>query len=273
MCLPACAARLLEWVTQPGPHPRLRPAIVPGDVTSLGSSPGPFPPIHARRVVDLTHTIDPDFPTYGGESQFEARVLARHDPDGWFFREWRLQEHTGTHLDAPIHRAAGPSADLIPAAALVGPLAVIEIRSRAAKDPDALLTIDDLRQWERRHGRLPDGAIVALDSGWDAHARAPKFRGADATGCLHFPGIHPEVAAFLLAERQVKGLMVDTLSLDHGPSTEFPTHTAWLGSGRWGLECAANLGELPAHGAFVIVGAPKVSGASGGPSRVLALVP
>ena len=265
MCLPACAARLLTFARAG----HLTPAIVPPD----GPGTAPHPPIHWRHVVDLTHTIDPDFPTYDGRPQFSATVLASRATDGWNYREWRIHEHTGTHLDAPLHRTDGPSADLVPPSALVGPLAVIDLRARAAVDPDALLTVDDLRAWERRHGRLRPGSIVAMNSGWAAHARTQRFRGQDADGRLHFPGIHPDAAAYLLAERSVHGLVVDTLSLDSGPSTEFPTHTLWLGHGRWGIECAAGLDGVPAAGAFVVVGAPKVAGASGGPSRVLAFVP
>jgi kynurenine formamidase len=223
-------------------------------------------------VIDLTHPLGPDFPTWDGRSQLTIKSLSTLERHGWNVRCWRLDEHTGTHLDAPFHKSNGRTADQIPAAELVGPLAVVDIRSKAEQDPDAELTLDDLNRWEATHGPLPRGAIVAMCSGWDAHIRTRKFRNADAAGALHFPGFHVEAVECLLAERDVKGILVDTLSLDRGLSKEFPVHVRWLGSDRWGVESAANLGQLPALGATVIVGGPTVVGATGGPSRVLALV-
>ena len=111
-----------------------------------------------------------------------------------------------------------------------------------------------------------------MNSGWDAHVRTAKFRNSDDAGHLHFPGFHVEAAEFLLTEREVVGIAVDSLSLDVGSTKDFPVHTRWLGSNRWGLECIANLAELPPQGATIIVGGPKIAGASGGPSRVFALV-
>ncbi|MBX3744718.1 MAG: cyclase family protein [Verrucomicrobiae bacterium] len=139
----------------------------------------------------MTHTLDPDFPTFGGDAQVTVRTVSTLAADGWNMREWQFNEHTGTHLDAPLHRTAGGmSVDAVPVEALIGPLAVIDLRARAERDPDTPLTPDDVRGWEARHGRLPDGAIVALCSGWGAHARSARFRGADAAGRLHFPGFH-----------------------------------------------------------------------------------
>jgi kynurenine formamidase len=149
---------------------------------------------------------------------------------------------------------------------------VVDLREKAARDPDAALTLEDLRAWEGAHGPLPSGAVVALWSGWDAHVRTPRFRNPDAAGTLHFPGFHVEAVEFLLAERHVHGLAVDTLSLDPGQSADFPVHVRWLGSNRWGLECVAGLADVPPRGATIVVGGPKIAGATGGPSRVLALV-
>jgi kynurenine formamidase len=273
MCLPACRSYLARlW----GGWPRGS-----GGATSVvsnqpgGSSPAlpsPWFPHPASRIVDLTHRLDPDFPTYSGEPQVHYQALATLDRDGWNYGEWQIHEHTGTHLDAPFHRGAGAAVDAIPPEALVGPLAILDIRAKAEQNPDAEVTRDDLLRWEQRHGLIPDGAIVALNSGWSAHARTPHYRGADDRGLLHFPGFAADSVEFLLATRSVKGLAVDTLSLDPGPSTDFPAHTLWLGRGRWGLECVANLDQLPPTGATIVVGAPKLAGASGGPSRVFAFL-
>ena len=148
---------------------------------------------------------------------------------------------------------------------------MVDVRGKAAADPDAMLDVTDLVAWEREHGRLPAGGTVALWSGWEAHLHTPLYRNADATGTMHFPGFAAAAAEWLLREREVIGLAVDTLSLDPGNSQDFPVHAAWLGAGRWGLECVANLGAVPPVGATLIVGAPKVAGASGGPARVLAV--
>jgi kynurenine formamidase len=229
-------------------------------------------PFQFNRVMDLTHTLGPDFPTGSGQQQLNLERLATWPKDSWNIYRWHVHEHTGTHLDAPLHRSKGDSADLIPAANLVGPLAVVDIRRRAAADPDAQLIQDDLKTWESKHGRLPAGGIVAMCSGWDEYVRTSKFRNAGGDGAVHTPGFHIDAVEFLLAERGIKGLVVDTLSLDRGLSTDFPVHVRWLGSNRWGLECAANLGDLPPKGATLVVGGPKIAGASGGPSRVFALL-
>jgi kynurenine formamidase len=224
------------------------------------------------RVVDLTHTLTVDFPTGSGQQQLTLERLSTRPKDAWNINRWHIHEHTGTHLDAPLHRSNRDSADRIPAANLVGRLAVVDIRRKAEVDPDAELTLDDLKEWELKHGPVPSGGIVAMCSGWDAHVGTMKFRNAGGDGALHTPGFHKEVVEFLVSEREVKGIVVDTLSLDRGISGDFPVHTRWLGSNRWGLECVANLGELPAKGATLIVGGPKIAGASGGPSRVFALL-
>jgi kynurenine formamidase len=225
------------------------------------------------RVVDLTHPLGPDFPTYGGTPQLEMETLGVLETEGYNIKRWLLIEHTGTHMDAPFHFSNDQaSADVIPVENLVLPLAVVDIRAKAADDPDAQVTPDDLRAWEAAHERLPDRACVAMYSGWDARVGGEGFRNADAGGVLHFPGFHVEAAQFLLEERNVLALAVDTLSLDYGPSPDFATHYAWLPTNRWGMECVANLGRVPAVGATIVAGGPKIKGATGGPSRVLALV-
>jgi kynurenine formamidase len=181
-------------------------------------------------------------------------------------------EHIGTHFDAPLHFSTdGPSVDAIPVEALLCPLVVIDVTERAIADPDYSLTPEDVVMHERTHGRIPPGACVALRSGWDARVATPGFRNPDASGVLRFPGFRPDIAPMLL-ERGVAGVAVDTLSLDHGSSRDFAFHLAWLGAGRWGLECAANLERMPPTGATLVAGAPKIAGGTGGPGRALALL-
>ncbi len=154
------------------------------------------------------------------------------------------------------------------------PLAVVDIAYKAEQDADYLLSLDDLALWESRNGRLPDGCCVALYSAWGELliTDEARFSGRDINGTFHFPGFAPEAAQWMIRERKVVGIAVDTLSLDNGPSRDFKTHKLWLGSGRWGLENVANLGKVPASGATLVVGAPKVKDATGGLTRVLALV-
>jgi kynurenine formamidase len=225
-----------------------------------------------ERVVDLTHAMGPDFPSFDPGPGLVTETVATLARDGYNMCRWCLIEHTGTHLDAPIHYADdGASADRLAIEDLVVPLVVVDIAAKAEADPDALLTPDDLLVFEATHRPIPAHSCVALYSGWERFVGGDKFCNADERGVMHFPGFHPEAAALLL-ERDAIGLAVDTLSLDHGPSTDFPTHCAWLPTGRWGLEAVANLALLPPTGATIVVGGPKIKGATGGPARVLALV-
>jgi kynurenine formamidase len=237
--------------------------------------PAPAPPrrtLAADHVADLTHTLAPSFPIWPGNAPISVTNKSQFRRDGFYANRWEIGEHHGTHLDAPAHCSAeGPTAEKIAPTTLIAPLAVLDLRERAKREPDTAVTLEDLHLWEKRHGRLPPGAAVALWSGWDGKSQDPKaFLGSDSTGTLHFPGFSKAAAEFLLHERQVVGLIVDTLSIDIGPSADFPVHKLWLGAGKWAVECAAGLGRVPPAGATVFVGAPKVAGASGGLTRLLA---
>lgn len=242
----------------------------------LGSdTSGPKRKLAADNVLDLTHVLSPTFPIWPSAVNFPIKITnsATVAKDGYFANKWELVEHHGTHLDAPAHFTPnGLTADQLEASSLIVPAAVIDIREKARKDADALVSIEDLKAWEKQHGRLPRQCGVFLNSGWDTRVgNAKEFLGQDDSMTLHFPGVSKEACEFLLNEREVAGLAVDTLSLDFGPSKDFAVHKLWLGAGKWGLECVANLSKLPPAGATVFVGAPKVRGASGGPTRVLAV--
>jgi kynurenine formamidase len=229
----------------------------------------------ADNVLDLTHVLSPAFPIWPGPVNCPIKVTnqATVAKDGYYANQWELVEHHGTHLDAPAHFAPkGLTAERLEASSLIVPAAVIDLREKARKNADVVVTIDDLKAREKAHGRLPKQCGVFLNSGWDAKAGdAWAFLGQDDSKTLHFPGFSKEACEFLLGERKVVGLAVDTLSLDFGASADFAVHKLWLGAGKWGLECVANLSQLPPAGATVFVGAPKVTGASGGPTRVLAV--
>ena len=223
-----------------------------------------------RSVSDMTHELHPDFPTYFGEPGFSMAQKFAFDEQGFNLFDLAINEHTGTHIDAPLHFSAdGLSVAEIPVENLVCPLCVVDIREKAEEDADAQVTPDDLKAWIEAHGEIPDNACVAMNSGWARHVDGERFRNARGE-TMHFPGFHPEAAEMLL-ETGAAGIAVDTLSLDFGRSADFAVHYAWLPAGRWGLECLAGLDEVPAAGATLVVGAPKHRGGSGGPARVIAL--
>jgi kynurenine formamidase len=224
------------------------------------------------KPIDLTHSLVPEFPTYFGAQQFWIDQKFNYAEHKFNLNEWRLNEHTGTHMDAPLHFSAdGTSVGDIPVDKLVCPLCVIDIREKAAADADAQVTPDDIKAWIAANGPIPAGACVAMSSGWDAHVGTDKFRNADGEKKMHFPGFHLEAAKMLMEDGNAAGMAVDTLSLDFGQSGDFATHYAWLPSGRWGIENIANLAAVPAKGATVIVAAPKVKAGTGGLTRVIAI--
>ncbi|WJY20575.1 cyclase family protein [Fontisubflavum oceani] len=223
-------------------------------------------------VVDMTHMMDETFPTYFGEPGISYEATANFAENGFNLNVLTVMEHTGTHIDAPLHFSAdGLSVDEIPVENLVCPLCVVDIAARAADDPDTQVTPDDLSAWIAANGEIPDGACVAMYSGWAAKARSDGFRNADGDGVMHFPGFHIEATQMLL-ETGAGAIAVDTLSLDHGPSADFATHYAWLPANRYGIECIAGLDQMPASGASLVVGAPKTGRGTGGPARIFGMV-
>jgi kynurenine formamidase len=270
MCVPGCQ----EVVHYALSRRRFLGAPAAFAATAVTSSPALAAPRPFKKVVDLTHTMSADFPTFDGKPGIDMQKVFDLKKDGYNLYRWSLIEHSGTHLDAPIHFSeSGIAVEQIPVEVLVAPLAVINVADKAAKDPDYQLSRADLTAWERRHGRLPDNACVAMNSGWAKHVSdKAKYVGKDAGGVMHFPGFAPDAAVWLMKERKAAGLAVDTLSLDHGASKDFKTHVSWLGAGRWGLENVAGLDGVPAAGATLMVGLAKVKGATGGPARLFALV-
>ena len=222
-------------------------------------------------IEDLTHTLSAEFPTYFGEPGYSAEQMFKFADNGFNLLNLTINEHTGTHVDAPLHFSAdGTSVDEIEVSNLLAPLCVIDIAAKAAENADYQVTPDDLKAWTDAHGDIPAHACVAMHSGWGAKTASGAYRGFDGTA-QHFPGFHIEATQMLL-ETQAGSLAVDTLSLDHGPSADFATHYAWLPQGRFGIENLANLDRVPAAGATLIVGAPKHKGGTGGPARIFAMV-
>jgi kynurenine formamidase len=227
------------------------------------------------RVLDLSYAIsDKLVPWPGDEKFFEAKVNATVEKNGYFTRSFWMLEHYGTHLDAPAHFPPGKATvDQIPVKQLFGPAVVIDVRAESGQDADYQLSPTRVEEWEKRHARIPEGAIVLLRSGWSSRwPDVQKYRNQDAKGKMHFPGFSAE-AAKLLIGRKVSGLGCDTLSIDYGASEDFAVHHLSLGAGLYHLENLADLSDLPETGAFLVVAPIKLEGGSGGPVRVFALLP
>jgi len=270
MCVPGCQETVRHTLSRRGMLVAAT-GFAATAVAPAAAAPASRP---FNSVIDLTHTMSADFPTFDGGPGMELQKVLDFKKDGFNANRWVINEHAGTHLDAPIHVSeAGLTAERIPAETLVAPLAVVNVSEKAAKNSDYRLSRADLAAWEGRHGRLPDNGCVAMNSGWAQHVGdVAKFVGRDANGVMHFPGIDPDAAEWLIRERRIVGLAVDTLSLDHGPSKDFRTHLLWLPGGRWGLENVAALDQVPAIGATLVVGLAKIKGATGGAARLFALV-
>jgi kynurenine formamidase len=238
-------------------------------------------------VVDLTAPLSSQTPIlklpepFADTATFSLEQISRYDDRGpaWYWNNIHTGEHTGTHLDAPVHWVTakdGEDVSQIRPQRLVAPAAVIDVSDRVAADPDFLLEVDDVRRWEAAHGPLPEGGWLLLRTGWDARSgNQEAFLNADETG-PHTPGISVEAAKWLAEEAPVIGVGVETVGTDAGAAHSFdppfPCHTFVLGAGKYGLTQLQNLNQLPPTGAVLITAPLPIVGGSGSPTRVLALV-
>ena len=228
-----------------------------------------------RRVVDLSHPIRAGIPTWPGDPAVEFETVAEAGRDGYFLRRFSMGEHSGTHLASPATFYDGaPGPDELPAARLVVPAVVIDVSGPAAQNPDYVLTPEDVDEWERRHGQVPPGSLTLLFTGWQRYWDDPRrFINADADGIMHTPGFGPDAARFLLEQRNIAGLGIDTHGVDAGMDAGLSVSRMALAGSALVLECLNNLDQLPPAGATVIVGRLPLAGGSGAPASALALVP
>jgi kynurenine formamidase len=230
----------------------------------------------ATRIVDLTHALNPQNPHWPGPGYepFQFEIFATLEKDKVLSGRFTMAEHTGTHLDAPNHFSAGQiSVDKIPAGQLFAPAVVLDVKEKAAENPDYMLMVEDISAWEQMHGQVPANSVVFMYTGWDERwTNFDRYKNAAPDGSLHFPGFSSESAALLINERNVAGLGIDTLSVDYGLSKDFSVHHISHGKGKYNLENVANLGTLPPAGAFLIVAPIKIENGTGGPARIFALV-
>jgi kynurenine formamidase len=245
-----------------------------------GPAAAEFP---AGRIVDLTHAYDASTVYWPTASGFELETDFKGMTEGgWYYEAntFRTAEHGGTHLDAPIHFAADRHhADEIPLERLMGPAVVIDVSRQASTDRDYQVSVADFEAWEERNGPLPDGVIVLLRTGFgrfwpDREAyMGTAERGPEAVKSLHFPGLEPEAARWLVAEREIHAIGLDTPSIDHGQSADFESHRILFERNIPAFENVANLSGLPERGFHVIALPMKIRGGSGGPLRIVAIVP
>lgn len=233
------------------------------------------------RVLDLTYPFNDVTQVWPGNPPFHRESMQRGGTatEAWYATgQVALSEHAGTHMDAPVHFAQGQAGiDGIPVGRLIGPAVVIDVRVAASHDRDYRLSVADLQRWEEGHGTIPAGAIVMMLSGWGAHWKDRQRYFGSATPedptTLHFPGFSQAAAEWLVRERHISGIGVDTASIDYGPSQDFAVHRIVNAAGLYGLENVAGLAEVPASGATLVALPMKIAGGTGAPVRIIALLP
>ncbi len=238
-------------------------------------------------VIDLTAPLSASTPVirlpepFGNTASFALHEISHYDDRGpaWYWNDITTGEHTGTHFDAPVHWVTGRDGldvSQVPPRGLIAPAAVLDFSTQAAADPDFLLEVEHIRQWEAQHGALPEEGWLLYRTGWDARsADQERFLNADATG-PHTPGVSVSCARWLAEETTLIGFGVETVGTDagraHSFDPPFPCHSALLGAGKYGLTQLQNVAMLPPQGTVLIVAPLPITGGSGSPCRALALV-
>jgi kynurenine formamidase len=280
MCLPGTAEFVRERF-EAGEAPRVdrRTALIGAAGAALAAS---FPAgalangggrrRRKGRFCDLTHTFREGFPVFVVGEEPQRETIADYATSGFYAQRWTFGEHSGTHMDVPGHFVPGGRlSPEITLAELIVPIVVLDIRRRARMDPNAMVELEDIERFERKHGKIPKGALVAADSGWAEKVDDPDaFKGGPAFPNYNFPGWGLEAAMFLAEKRDVTGIGIDTLSLDPGNSMTFPVHVDYLGTDRYGIENLTGLDCIPKTGATAYVGLIPWEEGSGGPCRVIA---
>ena len=226
------------------------------------------------RLVDLGHPIAATDPSWEGAPAFDRVPSATFEKDGYAAGRITIEEHFGTHVDAPAHFAKGGwTVDQIPTDRLYRPGVCIDVSANAAKDADYRLTKADIVAFEARHGQVPAGSVVLIATGWDRFWPDRARYMGEKNGVKHFPGLSVEADEYLARDRKVAGIGIDTPSIDYGPSTAFEAHHVSLPLNVYHIENAAHLTTLPPTGFMVMVAPIKIAGGSGGPTRLFAFLP
>jgi kynurenine formamidase len=235
------------------------------------------------QLVDLSHAYDAQAIFWPTAEPFRLQKDADGvTPAGFYYaaNSFSTSEHGGTHLDAPVHFAEGrQSVDEIPIERLMGPAVVVDVTEQSGADADYQITVDDLVRAEREHGRIPGDAILLFRTGfstrWPDAARylGTAERGEQAVASLHFPGLHPDAARWIVTNRPVRAVGIDTASIDYGQSTQFESHRALYAVNLPAFENLTALDQLPPRGAYVVALPMKIAGGTGAPLRAVAIVP
>jgi kynurenine formamidase len=243
----------------------------------------PAPPATLGTLVDLSHAYDGQTLFWPTAERFALKPVSDGmTPGGYYYAaNWfSMEEHGGTHIDSPRHFAErGWTVDEIPLERLSGAAAVVDVSAQAAENPDYQVTATDLQAWEAQHGAFQDGALVLLRTGYSARwPDAAKYlgtaeRGPAAVANLHFPGLHPDAARWLVQNRRVDAVGIDTASIDFGQSTMFQSHRVLFEANVPAFENLTNLDRLPPTGATVMALPMKIAGGSGGPLRAVGILP
>jgi kynurenine formamidase len=242
----------------------------------------------AVQVIDLTQQLTPSTPIiqlpppFANTPGFKKHEVSHYDAKGpaWYWNWIEIGEHVGTHFDAPCHWVTGkdkPCVDDLEARQFIGPAVVIDVHTDVEKNADYVLTAQTILEWEKTHGRIPDGAWVVLRTGWGSRSNDAKaFFNAAANGTPHYPGFGKESAEFLTKERNILGVGTEAVGTDAavGATADppFPNHSIMHGAGKFGLTQLANVDKLPATGAVIVAAPLKIEDGSGSPVRVIALV-
>ena len=241
---------------------------------STGGSGGKS--IAYSRVVDLTHVISPSIPLWPGDPKVELKVVATMKKDGYYLRSFTIGEHSATHMNAPNSFIAGNTEAITSysASQRVLPAVVIDVRDQAGKNADYQLQKDDVLAWEAKHGKIAPGSFVILFTGWQDKWNDPKaFINQDAKKQLHFPGFAGATTKWLLADRQISGVGIDTHGVDPGLDTSYATNTQIAKAHKVAIECMANLDQLPSKGATLVLGPLPLQNGSGSPLSIMAFIP
>jgi kynurenine formamidase len=268
----------LFWFNRTSIAPENGGSVTPAQPAQTGA---PDTAINENKLVDLTYTFDEQtiyWPT-AQPFKWEKESWGQSAGGYWYtVARYAASEHGGTHLDAPIHFGESKAAmDEIPLTRLVGPAVILDVRQACEKDADYRVTLNDVTAWEKDHGPIPAGAIVIAHTGWGRFWPDKKrYLGTDKPGDvanLHFPGFSREAAEFLANQRQIDAVGIDTPSIDYGQSKDFIVHQVLNGANIYGLENVAHLERVPPTGATILALPMKIKGGTGGPVRLLALLP
>ena len=227
-----------------------------------------------RKVISLSHPVSPRIPLWPGDPPVVFEEVAALEKDGYFLRRFSMGEHSATHMNAPnSFYADAMGIDGYQPEDLVRPAVVVDVRSKTQGNPDYAISPQDIEEWERQHGPIEPGSVVLIYTGWQHLWHDPvAFFGLDAQGS-HFPGIGEAAIGFLLEQRRIAGVGIDTHGVDPGQSTAFATNRAVLARNGIVLECLTHLDRLPAKGATLVIGVLALEGGSGSPASVMAFIP